>query len=117
MKKILALGLVFAPMFAFAQSGLVLGSERNLGGVVGLLKEVMNVAMGLILAAAVVVFVWGAFKFVMAAGDEEGRKEGRDKIIYGLIGIAVIVSVYGLVAILTGTFGGTNTPPPLAPQI
>ncbi len=106
MKKILVLGLMFAPMVAFAQ---VMGTDRTLTGVVSWIKLVMNAATGLILAAAVVVFVWGTFTFVMAAGNDEERKVGRDRIIYGLIGIAVMVSVYGLVALLTGTFGGTNT--------
>lgn len=113
MKKVFAVGIALTPAFAFAQAL----KEQNLTGIVGFLKDIMGTATGLILAAAVLFFLWGVFQFVMAAGDEDARTKGRQHIIYGLIGIAVMVSVWGLVKILTNTFGtgatsGTSISPP-----
>ncbi len=107
MKKILVLGLMFTPMLALAQ---VVGAQ-NLTGIVAFLKATMGVATVLILSLAVVYFLWNTFKFVMAGGDEEGKNDGRKGMIAGIIGIAVMVSLWGLVNILTETAGveGTNS--------
>ena len=110
MKKVIAFGVVFVPMFASAQ--LTVGAQ-NLTGVVAFLVAIMNTATVLITAAAVVWFMLGVFTFIKSAGDEEGRKEGRSRMIAGIIGIAVIVSVWGLVrwvTATTGTSGGLVLP-------
>lgn len=106
MKKIIASAIALAtPAIAFAQTSLTLGSgDQNLGGLVGLFKNVLTTATSLLIAAAVVYFLYGVFQFVMSAGDEEKRANGRSQIITGIIGIAVMVSVWGLVGWVTGTF-------------
>ncbi len=116
MKKVIALGLAFTPTFAFAQ--LFVG-QQNLTGVVQFIQSAMNIAVVLITAAAVVWFVWGVFTFIMSADDKEARDEGRTKMIAGIIGIAVIVSVWGLVGWVvgtTGTAGRGGIPPTMLPQ-
>lgn len=100
MKKILAFCVMFMPFMASAATDFST-VDKSVVSLGGLLKS----ATTLILALAVVYFLWNVFKFVMAAGDEEKRKEGQQGIIYGLIGIAVMVSVWGLVAFLTGSTG------------
>jgi hypothetical protein len=105
MKKVLVLGLAFTPALAFAQ----VIQEQSLTGVVKFVRSTMDTATVLILAAAVVFFLWGVFQFVMSAGNDEERTKGRDHIIYGLVGIAVMVSVWGLVKFLTTTFGTSST--------
>ncbi|MBI2100131.1 MAG: hypothetical protein HYT48_02205 [Candidatus Vogelbacteria bacterium] len=52
-------------------------------------------------------------KYIRAAGDDKQREEAKNIIIYGLLGMFVIVSVWGLVNMLVATFGLTNTVPPL----
>lgn len=64
----------------------------------------------LLISISVIVFIVGVIKYI-ANGDDSGkREEGRDFIIYGLVGLFVIVSVWGLVGVLQGTFGLGNTP-------
>jgi uncharacterized membrane protein YuzA (DUF378 family) len=70
----------------------------------------------LILAAAVVYFLWGVFHFVKAAGDEKARDSGKQQIIYGIVGIAVMVSVWGLVNFLTDS-ANLDTSAQQAPEI
>lgn len=103
MKKIIALGTVmFAPVFAYAQTT---SSTRNVNELITFLTQLLSTAVGLILAAAVVYFLWSVFKFVTSAGDEEARAKGQQGIIWGLIGIAVMVSIYGLVNFFTASTG------------
>lgn len=65
-----------------------------------------------IIALALMFFLWGVFKTVTAAGDSKKRQEGIGYITYGIIGLAVMVSVWSLVYLLTSTFfsGGLLIP-------
>lgn len=57
-------------------------------------------------AVAVLMFVWGAIKFFIIEADEESKREqGRQFMIWGIIALAVMISVWGLVAVLADTFG------------
>lgn len=87
---------------ASVNSGLSSGAG-NLSLLFSLLGAILNAATKLILAAAVVFFLWGVFQFVKGAGNEEAQKVGKVHIIYGIIGIAVMVAMWGLVNFLTST--------------
>ena len=64
----------------------------------------LNYAIPVLIALGVVYFIWGVVMYMIANG-EEAKTKGRDSIIYGLIGLAVIVSLWGLVYIIVNTFG------------
>ncbi len=102
MKKLayLSAGLFLLPALAFAQQ---VRSIFDAGAVV---TNIINgVLVPLVFAIAFVVFIWGVFQyFILAGGNEEKRKQGQDLMLYGLIGFFVMVSVWGLVNILVGTF-------------
>ncbi len=100
MKKVIAFSVLFTP---FTLSAQIAQGASTVSGLVVFLKDLLSTATVLILAAAVVFFLWNVFKFVMAGGDEEKRKDGSQGIIYGVIGIAVMVSIWGLVNFLTSS--------------
>ena len=66
--------------------------------------DVLNSVIPLLFIIATVVFLWGILQFIMSGDNKEKREDGKQFIIYGLIGLFVMVAVWGLVAILTGTF-------------
>ena len=55
-------------------------------------------------ALALVGFLWGAARYVLFADDAAKRKEGSTFMLYGIIALFVIISVWGLVEILGATF-------------
>ena len=61
--------------------------------------------MSLMLAVAVLYFLWGGFQFVMNAGDSEAQTKGKSHMLYGIIGLLIILSAYGILKIAAGTFG------------
>jgi hypothetical protein len=65
-----------------------------------LLKSIIPVLMTI----GVIYFVWGIVGYVIG-DDEEAKKRGKNKIIYGIIGFAVIMGMWGLVNIVITTFG------------
>ncbi len=100
MKKIAYSGLAFlVPALAFAQT---YNNVQDLAAFA--INLINNVAVPLIFALAFLVFIWGVFQyFIAGAGNEEKRDTGKQFMLYGIIGFFVMISVWGLVRILTGT--------------
>jgi len=73
----------------------------------------------LIFALAVVVFVWGVVQFlILGASEEAKRAQGKQLMIWGIIGLAVMLSIWGLVSIVGGTFNlNTNVLPQVRPNL
>ncbi|MBP9711943.1 MAG: hypothetical protein KBD55_02845 [Candidatus Pacebacteria bacterium] len=71
------------------------------------LGDFLKALVPLMVMLGVVYFVWGVVQY-MIGGGEEAKKEGRDRIIYGLIGFVVIAGMWGLVSIVVNTFGFTD---------
>lgn len=62
----------------------------------------------LIFALAFVFFLWGVLKFI-GASDSTKKEEGKKFIIAGLVGLFVMVSVWGIIAIVGNTLGTNNS--------
>ena len=72
-------------------------------------QVILNPLLTLVFAIALLYFFVGVFQFVKSDMADKSREEGKKKILYGLIGMFVMVSAYGLIRIVLGTFGlGTN---------
>jgi len=66
--------------------------------------QIINPIILLLSAGAFVVFLWGVFEFIAHAGNEAKRKEGRQAIFWGLIGLVIIFGAYGIINVALGTF-------------
>lgn len=66
--------------------------------------QIVNPIILLLSAAAFVVFLWGLFQFVAHAGDEGKRKEGKDAILWGLVGLVIIFGAFGIINVALKTF-------------
>lgn len=56
----------------------------------------------LLIAVSFIVFIWGIFRFMTSEGDN--KQGGRELMFWGIIGLFVMISIWGLVAILQNTF-------------
>lgn len=100
MKKVilLGLGLVFAPVIA---------SAATVGSILVTLIGYLNYIVPALVTIAVVFFIWGVIQFI-SSSDEEAKKGGRAKIINGLIGLFVIVTFWGIIAVVKDSFDISN---------
>jgi len=96
--------LAFLPALAFAQGNFNL-SSGGITGVLGSVGSILNMIVPILIALGIIAFLWGVLRFIFSAGDEEKRKAGKMFMIYGIIGIVVMVSVWGLVAFIQKSFG------------
>jgi hypothetical protein len=105
--------LASAPMVALAQTTggtptkCAGGTITTLQSLLCKFNELLGAVLPFLIAIGVVIFVWGVIQYVIAS-DEEAKSAGRDRIIYGIIGLVVIVGLWGLVRIVTNTFGLNN---------
>ncbi|MGH7175210.1 MAG: hypothetical protein ACREGR_02540 [Minisyncoccia bacterium] len=73
-----------------------------------LLGLVNTVVVPIIIALAFLVFIWGVVKYFFLGG-EEGRSEGKQFVLWGLLGMVLLFSVWGVVNLLLVTLGFTNS--------
>ncbi|MBX4188991.1 pilin [Candidatus Parcubacteria bacterium] len=107
MKKYIVAALALAPSLAFAQL-------QNVNNLLLGLKTLVNTALPIVVGLALLAFFWGLAKFIFSADDEEKRKEAKSLMIYSIIALFVMVSVWGLVRFI-GNALGVN--PDTAPNI
>lgn len=100
MKKIFSLGLVLGavPFLASAAVGVTAFS------ILARIAQLIAFAMPILISLAVVYFIWGVIQYTVST-DEEAKKGARGKIIQGLIGLFVIVAFWGIISLVTTTFG------------
>ncbi len=104
-----------APVVALAQVSTTgststncdIGASGTLFGILCRVGQFLNSVVPVLIALAVVYFVWGVVQYVVN-DDEEAKQKGRDRIIYGIIGLAVIIGLWGLVNLLRNTFALNN---------
>jgi len=102
--------LSLAPLVASAQQSPVCDTRGGLYNILCRVHDLLGTVVPLLIALGVVYLVYGIVTYVIA-GDEEAKTTGRDKIISGIIGLAVIVSIWGLVYMVTNTFRSTGYSP------
>jgi len=81
------------------------GAPQNFTQLVGLFLNLILLIIPLIAALCMLAFFWGLAKFILDAGDERARTEGKRFMLWGLIALFVMVSLWGIVSIFTNTLG------------
>jgi hypothetical protein len=128
---VLSLGIIFASLLgatnAFAANGVsgycasgvpdtITGGVNTTYKFADLVKFVacflQQTIVPLLFAAAIGVFVFGMVKFIGTQESSE-RESGKQFMLWGIIALAVMFSVWGLVSLLGDTFGIRNVIPQL----
>ncbi|MCK4386968.1 MAG: hypothetical protein KAV41_02720 [Candidatus Pacebacteria bacterium] len=94
-------------MLIFALFPLIVGAvtpqPANFGEVVMIVVEILDNFIPLIILLALIYFIWGLARYLKNAG--ENKDEAKAVMLHGIIAFFVMSSVWGLVGILTTTFG------------
>lgn len=67
--------------------------------------QIVRIIIGILFPLATAIFLWGVIEYMRAGGDEKKIKDARQKITYGIIGLFLMVAVWGIVKAVVATFG------------
>lgn len=68
-------------------------------------KVIINPAIVLLFAIAFTGFLWGVVEYLQKADSDTGRKEGSQHMLWGIIGMFIMISVFAIMRILANTLG------------
>ncbi len=95
--------VTFLPMVGFA------ATPRNFKELADVFATIMNWGVTLLITAAIVIYFWGAVIRIMEHGESEDSAEMRSFLMTGLLVIFVMVSIWGILALLQNTlFQGSS---------
>ncbi|MBP9802846.1 MAG: hypothetical protein KBD14_00865 [Candidatus Pacebacteria bacterium] len=128
--NLLVLGILISPVLVFGQGtgGATTTSSTNsckLPDNGTKIQDLMNYincifnrsVIPLLFTLALVFFTYGVVQFMLNPANEEKREKGKSYMVWGIIGLTVMVSVWGLVNILGSTFGlDTGFVPQVSPN-
>lgn len=92
--KISVISSLLLPFILFAQ-------QKDLNYLAQKISGYLNVGIVMILSLAIVMFVWNIYKYFISGSDDvSSKKEAGLYVMWSVIGFFVILSFWGLVAIL-----------------
>lgn len=66
--------------------------------------HILNPLIALVFAVAIVVFLWGLFGLIKGADDPSEREKAKQHVIWGIVGMFIMVSAYGIIYLVLNTF-------------
>lgn len=86
-------------------------------------KEIVNPLIILLFSVALVYFLYGMFEFIANQTNEEAQTKGKSHMLWGVIGMTIMMGVFTIMNVIMNTFNitgidpekGTVTLPPYNP--
>ena len=78
---------------------------------------IMGSIVPLLVSLAMAGFVYGVIKFFMNPDNEEKKKNGKTFMLWGIISLFVIVSIWGIVGLFSNSFLNKDNSTPVMPYL
>ena len=73
---------------------------------------ILNPLIGLLFAAALAVFIWGIIEFLQKRdSNAEDANAGKQHLIWGLVGMFIMISAFAIMNLIKGFLGSTIPTP------
>lgn len=66
---------------------------------------IVNPLILLVFAAGFTYFMWGLVMFMWNVESDEAKKTGVNHMLWGLAGMLIMISVWGIIAMINNTLG------------
>jgi succinate dehydrogenase/fumarate reductase cytochrome b subunit len=90
---------LFSAKIAYASSTTLNGFITNVDSMI------VNPLITLLFALAVVYFLYGVFEFLLNQTNEDKKTSGKSHMLWGIIGITIMLGVWAILSIILNTFG------------
>jgi hypothetical protein len=95
--------VVSLPLPAFAQAPNIPPTVLKFVGKIS--TEILNPLIALMFAVALLVFIWGVARYIWSPDDPGLRESGRKSMLWGIIGMVIMVSVFGIMRFIISSIG------------
>ncbi|MFA6257002.1 MAG: hypothetical protein WCT29_01705 [Candidatus Paceibacterota bacterium] len=85
---------LFSPKIAYASLDSFIGKVNS---------EIINPLILFLFALAIVFFLYGILEFLMNQESEEAKSTGRNHMIWGILGITIMLGVWTIMNIILNT--------------
>jgi hypothetical protein len=75
------------------------------GFIAKLVSLIIQPLIVLLVTAGVAYFIWGVAMFIWSSQESDKRKEGTQHLLWGIVGIVIMVACVGILQIVLSTFG------------
>ena len=66
---------------------------------------IVNPVIVFLFALALLYFAYGVLVFLINADEESKRETGKKHMLWGVVGLFIMVAVYGIIGVILGTIG------------
>ena len=70
-----------------------------------IIELIVNPAIYVVFSLGLLIFVYGIVEFLVALSKGADTKEGKWHMLWGVVGMFIMVSVFGIIHLLNSTFG------------
>jgi uncharacterized membrane protein YidH (DUF202 family) len=67
--------------------------------------NILNPLIALMFGLAVLYFIYGVLQYIWNPDNEDARETGRRSMIWGIIGMFIMVSVFGIMRLIISSIG------------
>ena len=93
-RLLLLTALITSPCYVFAQNTTWLDNIASESG------NLIDATIPTLFVLSFAVFVWGTITFIAKSADDTGREEGRKRMLWGVIALFLLVTVWGTLQLL-----------------
>ncbi len=94
--------MIFLPKIAQAATS----AEGTINSIVPkIVDAIVMPVITVVFMVAILYFVWGVTMFMINSSDPDKREQGRKHILWGIIGLVIMVSVFGIIRLVANTVG------------
>ncbi len=91
---------VFAQTFSKVASNSIAGPL-----IIRIVDVIVIPIMEALFLVAILMFIFGVFKMIMNGTDASVREEGQKTIMWSIVGMFIMISVYGIIRLIANTLG------------
>lgn len=67
--------------------------------------QIINPIILLLFVLALLYFIWGVLQYVIKADSDEQREQGKQHMMWGVVGMFIMFAVGGIIEIIKNTIG------------
>ncbi len=87
----------------------MLSHSSSLKDLVTFVINIITLIIPVLTVLALVIFLWSGVRYIYKAEETAGKGPERDAMLWGLIALFVLFSIWGILKILSNTLLGTDS--------